>query len=62
MPSALAFCATAPCERPSFFAACRPESRSFAMRRSVFTSSVVQARAMRRFCFPVAMIDSLKYP
>jgi hypothetical protein len=60
IPNAIAFCATAPGVRRSFVAAWLPESLSFAKLRSFFTSSAVQARETRRFCFFVAIITSLK--
>jgi hypothetical protein len=47
--SAIAFCATAPRVRRSFFATCGPESFAFARALKVFTSSFDQARTTRFF-------------
>jgi hypothetical protein len=49
----MAFWATAPRVRRSFFAAWVPESRSFAKARRLLISSLDQARDARRFRFAV---------
>jgi hypothetical protein len=52
-PSAIAFCATAPRVRRSFFATWGPESLAFARVLKVFTSSFDHARTTRRFFFAI---------
>jgi hypothetical protein len=49
----MAFCATAPGVRRSFFAASLPESFSLAKRRRLFTSSFDHAKTKRRFAFAI---------
>jgi exodeoxyribonuclease V alpha subunit len=56
IPSAIAFCATAPRVRRSFFAAWVPESRAFAKPRRFLISSLDQARDSRRFRFAVPIV------
>lgn len=53
-PSAIAFCATAPRVRRSFFAASGPESLAFASAFKAFTSSCDHGRITRRFFFAIA--------
>jgi hypothetical protein len=53
IPSAIAFCATAPGVRRSFLAAWGPESLSFANVRRFFTSSFDHATNTRRFAFAI---------
>jgi hypothetical protein len=53
-PSAIAFCATAPRVRRSFFAATGPESLAFARAFKAFTSSFDHGRITRRFFFAIA--------
>jgi hypothetical protein len=53
IPSAIAFCATAPGVRLSFFAVAIPDSRLFANARRFFTSSFDHATNTRRFAFAI---------
>jgi hypothetical protein len=53
IPSFIAFCATAPRVRRSFFAAPPAESLSFANARKSFTSSFDHAITARRFAFAI---------
>lgn len=55
--SFIAFCATAPRERRSFFAACVAEIFAFARLRKALTSSADQARiASFRFAIIIALL------
>jgi hypothetical protein len=53
IPSFIAFCATAPRVRRSFFAACVAESLAFARLRRLLTSSFVHADTVLRFLLAI---------
>jgi hypothetical protein len=53
IPNFIAFCATAPRVRPSFFAACGCDNFAFANARRFFTFSFDHAEAIRRFLFAI---------
>jgi hypothetical protein len=54
IPKPIAFCATAPAVRLSFFAVCGPDSFALANARRFLTSSFDHATTIRRFRFAIA--------